>query len=163
MKSATLILSALLVLVMLALAWRQGARYDNYLTGLWAGNAEFLERARLGDMQLYLGPCEGGKRAGWLLMSNLDGEHVANQSLVFRARRRPFSALAQGLKSSADACRGSVEIEYEGSGPMPASMQLKLSQLDGTLVLYDETKVYALLEKDSNASAAAAAATSGPA
>ena len=52
------------------------------------------------------------------------------------------------------------EIEYDAvvggeEPPMPETMKMTLSILDGTLTLYDEEKVYAFMEKDLAASAAA--------
>jgi hypothetical protein len=169
-----LLLIILIAAVLGALAMR---RYETYLSGLWVGDPGFLARARLRDLQLFLAPREGGRRQGYLIMTDLDGAFLSNQAIEVRERaaaQRWWTALRSVFRTSGDAYASNcVEIEYddcgeragEGGGadpPMPERMKMALSMLDGTLTLYDQDKVYAFLEKDLTASAAAVAAYGAP-
>src|SRR5574340_1109423 len=72
----------LLVLVYLGAAARR--RYEAYLSGLWVGDPSFLEQAQLQDLQLFLAPCEGGRRQGYLIMTDLAGNFISNQAIELR-------------------------------------------------------------------------------
>lgn len=158
----------LLVIVVVVGAIAVG-RYENYLSGLWVGDPGFLKKAQLRDMQLFLAPREDGCRQGYLIMTDLDGNFVSNQAFEFRERsavQRWWTALKAVFRTRRDAYSARcVEFEYDDVAagtepPMPERMKMTLSMLDGTLTLYDGEKVYAFLEKDLAASAAAVEAYS---
>jgi len=162
------VVAAVVVVVLLVIIVLVGAvaarRYENYLSGYWVGDPGFLEKAQLRDMQLFIAPREGGCRQGYLLMTDLDGNFVSNQAIEIcerSAAQRWWTALGSSFKTARDAYSAQcVEITYDdasagGAAPMPERVKLTLSILDGTLTLYDDTKVYAFLVKDSAASAAA--------
>jgi hypothetical protein len=156
------------------------SRYENYLSGLWVGDPSFLAQAQLRDMQLFLAPREDGRRQGYLIMTDASGNFISNQAIEVQVRSAPqrwWTALKSVFRSASDAYKASeVEVEYDacssagdggpsaGDGgpsadgaepPMPTHMKMSLSVLDGTLTFYDSEKVYAFLEKDLVASAAA--------
>lgn len=154
-----------LIVVLAAAATLAAQRYGRYLTGLWVGNPVFLTKAELKDFQLFIAPRERGRRQGYLIITGSDGEFVSNQAVEIRERPRGWSALCAAFRTERDAyVEPAFEIEYDSvvlsgeSPPMPASMKMTLSILGGTLTLYDGEKVYAFLEKDFDASAAATAA-----
>ena len=151
-----------LAIVLVTVAWttnRAQHRYENYLGGLWTGNAGYLDRAQLQDFQLFIGPREsGGARQGYLIMVDLGGGFVANQSLEIRETPNYTSALRASLRSKSDVYTlHDVGFKTDDGAelPMPARLRLSLSILDGTLTLYDGKSVYAFLEKDLSASAVA--------
>jgi hypothetical protein len=137
-------------------------RYDMYLEGLWSGDPGYLESAQLSDFQLYIGALKQGKRQGYIIMTDHTGTFVANQAIEIEESRpnsRWWPALKNSFKTQHDAytmCK--VHFTYDGDAPppMPTTMKLTLSILDGTLTLYDGDKIYAFLEKDIAASTAAA-------
>ena len=151
----------LTLMIVLALAGSlAAARYETYLGGLWVGDPGFLRRARLRDMQLFLAPREGGARQGYLIMTDLNGTFLANQAFELRVgsgAQRWWTALKSVFRTRDDAYTARrAEFEFDGAAPpIPARLEMTLSMLDGTLVLADREKVYAFLEKDAAASAAA--------
>jgi hypothetical protein len=178
-RPPALVIAVIIAVVLLVIAVAAGAlavrRYEAYLGGLWVGDPAFLRTAQLSDMQLFLAPLaqepEGsqarGCRQGYLLMTDLNGDFLANQSFELRVgsvAQRWWSALRSAGCSARDAYTARcVELEYDGPAdqpagaepPMPERMAMALSLLDGTLTLHSEERVYAFLRKDHVASAAA--------
>lgn len=161
----TVILTILVIVVVVgALA---AARYETFLSGLWVGDPGFLRRARLLDMQLYVAPPEGGARQGYLIMVDQAGEFIANGPFEMSAGGGAagwWSALKSAFRAKRDEyAPRRVTLDFQGSPPpFPAQeLSLSLSMLDGTLSLHDGDKVYAFLEKDAVASAAAEEAYAG--
>lgn len=155
-------LAAVLVMVVVAyLGWKAAQRYDVYLGGLWAADPGFLEKAQLGDFQLFISPPAGtgGRRQGYLIMTDLAGGFLANGPLEIAVGRGYASALAALGAAGADAYTVTAELTFDDATatppPLPARAKLVLSMLAGTLTISDDEKVYAFLEKDSQASAAA--------
>lgn len=163
-----LAIAALVALLVVLAVYLVGAaaarRYEGFLSGYWVGDPGFLQKARLRDMQFYVAPPEGGARQGYLLMTDLDGNFVANRAVELRVRPpfpRWWAALGAAFRAERDAyAAGHLEIEFDGPAepPMPERVKLTVSMLDGTLTLYDDTAVYGFLTKDYAASAAAAEA-----
>jgi hypothetical protein len=156
--------AVLVVILVLVVAKAAVKRYENYLTGYWVGDPAFLARAHLRDLQLFIAPNEGGRRQGYLIITDENGDFVSNQAIEIRERPSWRSALRASLRAERDAYTARrFEVEYDAAAegdepPMPASMKMAISILDGTLTLYDEEKVYAFMEKDLAVSAAALAA-----
>ena len=158
--------AAVAVLVVIAVVGAVSARrYEAFLGGYWVGDPGFLERARLKDMQLFIAPERAGRRQGYLLMTDLAGGFLANQTVEIRvgsAARRWWSATRSVFRAEHDAYDSDTfELRCEGEGglpPMPQSMKMSASIGDGTLTLYDGERVYAFLAKDPSTSAAAAGA-----
>jgi hypothetical protein len=160
--------AAVVVLVLVVIIALVGAaavrRYEHYLAGLWVGDPAFLKKAQLRDLQLFIAPREDGCRQGYLIITDENGEFVSNQAIEIRERSggsRWWSALRSTFRAEKDAYTARCfEVEYDAvkegdEPPMPETMKMTLSILDGTLTLYDGEKVYAFMEKDLAASAAA--------
>lgn len=160
--------AAVVVLVLVVIIALVGAaavrRYEYYLAGLWVGDPAFLKKAQLRDLQLFIAPREDGCRQGYLIITDENGEFVSNQAIEIRERSggsRWWSALRSTFRAEKDAYTSRCfEVEYDAvkegdEPPMPETMKMTLSILDGTLTLYDGEKVYAFMEKDHAASAAA--------
>jgi hypothetical protein len=133
-------------------------RYDNYLSGLWVGDPGFLRKSQLSDLQLFISPEEGGSRQGYLILTDLDGNFISNQAVEMRVKSSIWAALRSSFKTTADAfVLPNVALEFDDGGepPMPISLKLSLSMIDGSLTLYDDEKVYAFMTKDMTASASA--------
>lgn len=159
--------AAIVVLVLIVIVALIGSaavrRYDHYLSGLWIGDPAFLKKAQLRDLQLFIAPREEACRQGYLIITDENGEFISNQAIEIRERggSRRWSALRSMFRAEKDAYTSRrFEIEYDSvlegdEPPMPETMRMTLSILDGTLTLYDGEKVYAFMEKDLAASAAA--------
>jgi hypothetical protein len=160
-----LLYAALLVLFLVVLGVLAAGRYEAYLGGLWVGDPAFLAQAKLRDMQLFLAP-GGSPRQGYLVMTDLDGRFLANQAFELRVGHpvgRWRSALCSLFRTERDQyVARSAEFCFDSAPPIPEELHLSLSLLDGSLALYDDSKLYAFLEKDHAASAAALAAYQAP-
>jgi hypothetical protein len=162
---AAIVVLAIIILVAFAVAAHAAAkRYTHYLAGMWKGNPKFLEEAGLQDFQLFLSPGEakqGYGRDGYLIATDATGGFVANQAITWEESGAGWlAALGASMGAQRDVCAmGVARIEYDddatGHKIMPESVKVSLSILDGTLTLFDDEKVYAFLEKDHSASAAA--------
>lgn len=152
-------LAAAVLVAVIVIAFAVGVvsarRYESLLSGYWVGDPGFLERARLQDMQLFVAPPEGGRRRGYLIMTDLGGDFVANGAVEIRGRAGPprwWAALGPALRASRDAYRRGAALE---GAPFPAEVRLTVSALDGTLTISDDEKVYAFLARDGATSGAA--------
>ena len=160
---AAAVVLALIVIIALVGAAAAVRRYERYLAGLWVGDPAFLKKARLRDLQLFIAPREDGCRQGYLIITDENGEFISNQAIEIRARSggSRWSALRSTFRAEKDAYTAQrFEVEYDAveegeEPPMPETVKMTLSILDGTLTLYDGEKVYAFMEKDLAASAAA--------
>ncbi len=138
--------------------------HEKFLTGLWAGDPNFLEQAGLSAMFLYIAPCErldgGWKRQGYLVMFDTHGDPVSNQGIEV-AYQRPLSRWRSAFMShffvrARETYRISdALITYDDAEIMPKKMHLGLNTAEGTLTLYSEDegrKLYAFLVKDNETS-----------
>lgn len=167
------LLAALVLLTITAVAVvasRAGARYDDYLTGLWVGDAAFLERAGLSDFQLFVAPrpAAGGARGGYLVIADAAGELLANLPVRVGGGVRTGSALAAAAGAAHDSVAADLTFVFGGADsesidssaaePLPPQLTAALSMADGTLTLHDRQRVHAFLTKDIAGSAVAVAA-----
>lgn len=152
-RRAWIVAAILVVLVVIVIA-KLAQRYEKYTTGLWVGDSSFLQKADLRDMQLFLGPAEGGKRQGYLIMAGTDGNLISNQAIEVCGGGQ-WSAAKQWLRAENDSCRSRVNITCDEQDLFPTQLNMAVSILNGTLTLYDDEKVYAFLVKDASASSAA--------
>lgn len=154
---AVIIIAVLVILVVAgATAVR---RYEHYLTGLWVADPAFLHKARLRDLQVFIAPRAppSGGRQGYLIITDTDGEFISNQAIEIQEHPQWWSALRAAYRVKVDAySTPDLQIAYDdGDAPMPKSMRMTLSILEGTLTLYDSKKIYAFMRKDLTASATA--------
>lgn len=152
---AAVIVAVLIVIIIVIIGAISVRRYKNYLSGYWVGDPGFLEKAQLKDMQLFIGPEEDGTRQGYLIMTDLDDNFVSNQAIEVKEGamgRRWWTALKSVFRTTRDVySTNDLSIEYDaeaGDPPMPETLKMSLSMLDGSLTLYDDAKVWAFLEKD---------------
>ena len=176
MRSAYILaaLALLAIVVIAVVAARAGARYDNYLAGLWVGDPAFLERAGLSDFQLFVAPrpAGGGARRGYLVIADAAGAYLANTPLEIGGGMRTGSALAAAAAASHDSATADLTFTFtftfaEGAGAdsesisgaeaLPPRLTAAVSMADGTLTLHDQKRVHAFLVKDVSGSAVAVA------
>ena len=126
-------------------------RYTAFLSGLWVGDPDFLSSAQLQDFQLYIAPeCQ----QGYLIISDSDGEFIANLAFDLDVAHSTISAISAATRV-ADIYRTNCSIICDDPIPFPTSIKIAISILNGTLTLYDDTRIYAYLIKDNQASTAA--------
>lgn len=156
--------AVILIVILTIAAFAARRRFDYYLSGMWVGEPAFLKRAALGDYQLFIDKPSASDRTrqGYLIIAGEDGKLISNQAIEIRMSAplpwvalwgsRPFAARDAYTVSRAD-------FEYDDAdagvdAPMPSRLKIALSAVDGTLTLYDDSKVYAHLMKDHIASTA---------
>jgi hypothetical protein len=131
----------------------QISKVKEYLPGLWVGDKKFLELSKLKDIQLFIAPQEDGEHQGYLVMVDLSGEFVSNQAIrLGNVDTSIVKAFTSAREIEHDINHICAEINFDEYEVMPSQIKLKLSILDGSLMLYDDTKIYALLIKDLNSS-----------
>lgn len=159
------------VIVLIAIASPRVQNYEQFLSGFWSGDPTFLQEAGLSELYLYIAPCEraGGRwcRQGYLVMVDTTGGFVSNQGVEIcysalpgrwgSALKSHFSAGGQAKYKIKNA-----ELVFDDRAVMPEDLSLDLNVTEGTLSLYDDTKLYAFLVKDNETSLAANAMYSRP-
>lgn len=158
------LLAVVIVLVLIAaalIAVPTRRRYGDYLSGLWAGDPTFLRKAGLRDAQLFVSPTDGdGMRQGYLLMTGADGAMIANQAFDVAERLCPRSQdFGNHFGGASDKQVMDVEFQFDDEDAMaalmPSEVSFGLSMLDGSLSIYDDSKLYGFFYKDNAASHAA--------
>lgn len=158
MRVILAVIAVLVVLVAVTMA-TNASRQSKYLAGYWVGDAGFLEKSQLSDMQMFVGPATKNGRQGYLIMKDLAGNFICNRALELQLRPtlRPWAASR------------TVDIDFDHEpgaepdvSPVPATLTLTLSVMDGTLTLADGAEVWAFMYKDLATSAVALAAYADP-
>jgi hypothetical protein len=151
MKRCTVVIAAVVVLLLIVLVVIPARRRnDNWMTGMWVGDPGFLSSAGLSDMQLFISPRSSEKtRRGYVIIADSAGEFLVNKPTEVDYS---FSA-ASAFRPLGHKCRGEIRItiEKESGGTentIPPILKLELDSRAGTLTLYDDEKLFALLYKD---------------
>ena len=162
--AATCALAGVVALVLALAGVAASRRHEKYLDGMWVGVPAFLKESSLSDMQLFLAPEADQIRQGYLIMSDTNGQYLANSVLEVRAAgglQRWWAGLRSvvGGRGSAEYTSPKVAFTFD-TKPAPdwPELTLEVSMAKGTLTLRDGEQVYAVLEKNHSVSAAAVAA-----
>ena len=143
-------------------------RYNNYLTGMWSGDPDFLKQSNLKDLQLFIAPPEKNVRQGYIIMTDQDGNFLMNEPIEFKenvTNLKKWNAFNANRKKTKDKFITHHSTDLESSNTdlstkmteFPKNLKFGLSMCDGTLTIYDadSNKLSAFLEKDLIGSAAA--------
>ena len=150
------VIIAVLILLLIALIAIHTIRYDRTLTGYHVGNAQFLKKAGLSQFELYISPSTNRVRKGYLIVVDEDGDIVANEAITIK-NSTFWPALAQ-MFGETDRYKLQLEIE---STLLPKQLTVAISIMNGTLTLFNDKKIYAYLERDTDASKVALRAAHG--
>lgn len=162
-----IVAAVIIVLVMLVIfvVCPTVRRYETLASGLWVGDPEFLRKANLSDMQLYIAPRAGRTMQGYIIITDTNGEFIANKPFEISLNfGNPISRCVKAVKANFatdDKMTGKVRIEMDGGDidAMPSEMRMGLSLSAGSMTLFNDEKVFAFLYKDLVASHAAKVAT----
>ena len=151
-----------LTIILMLVARPTLLRYENLLGGMWVGDPGFLKKSGLSDMQLFVSPTGGRQRQGYLIMTDTNGEFIANQALELECRFgifRSVKAFRNHFRPGHDTMSGSVRITIdEGENiesPFPPDLKMAISLAEGSMTLFNDQKVFAYLYRDPVASHAA--------
>ena len=131
-------------------------KYNNYLTGLWIGDPDFLLSAKLQDMQLFISPKENKVRQGYIIITDINGDFILNQPIEFKElNSSKWNAYNSNKKNKNDKFYTNYQTNIIKD--FPKNIKIGVSMCDGTLTIHntDLNILYALLEKDLISSAAA--------
>ncbi len=157
-----LLIAVVVVIIVLVLVVAPRVRdSERELAGFWVGESEFLKKAGLSDINLYIAPgaAQDGKttRQGHLLMVDIDGEIVTNQGVEMTytdVAGRWRSALAAHCASGNDRPSytiANVKLAFDDGGSiMPAVVDLRMCE--GMLAICDSEKIHAYLVRDNDTS-----------
>jgi hypothetical protein len=158
---AIIVVLVLILAVLVArMSCRARTRFEDDLTGVWHGDAVFLEKSKLEDFQVYFAPQVGrAPRDGYLVMTGPAGDIIANRAFTLDC---PRAGVMRGLHLACSrketlSRRASFLFDGADAPPFGEDVQLALVRGEGSLTIYDADKVYAHLYKDHQASAAARA------
>jgi hypothetical protein len=157
----------LIIIIIIIICSVKGAnscclKYNTYLTGMWVGDLEFIKKANLSDLQIFIAPKEQKKRNGYILMVDNNKDFILNQPIELKELSSQHSQ-----RWSANTANKKIDdmftIQYELSTDVkniyPKKIIFTVSIINGVLSIKDENgKIYALLTKDLIASASAISA-----
>ena len=178
MNSKYIIIIAIIIVIIIIIfcvlnssASNCNERYNNYLTGIWSGDPDFLKQSNLKDLQIFIGPKEGPKenfkeRQGYIIMTDMDENFIMNEPIEFKENKssKKWNALSANRQKTKDkyithfttGTNNSTNNSTTNSN-FPKNLKFGLSMCDGTLTIHDtdSNKLSAFLEKDLIGSAAA--------
>jgi uncharacterized integral membrane protein len=138
-------------------------KYQNYLTGMWVGDAEFIKKSDLSDLRIFISPREKRKRNGYIIMLDKNEEFILNQPIeleeVNSAHNQRWSAHNANKKID-DGFNIQFNLSTDVKNSFPKKLNFLLSIIGGVLTITGQdkngnNKVYALMTKDLIASAEA--------
>ena len=137
-------------------------KYNTYLSGMWIGDLEFIKKANLSDLQIFIAPKEQKKRNGYILMVDKNKDFILNQPIelveLSSQHKQRWSANTANKKID-DEFMIHFQLNTDVKNIYPKKMIFILSIINGVLTIRDENnKIYALLTKDLIASASAISA-----
>lgn len=135
-------------------------KYQNYLTGMWIGDPEFLKKSDLSDLQIFISPKENQKRNGYIIMLDKNKEFLLNQPIELEelssSHSQRWSAYGANKQVKNDLFNIEFILNSEVENIFPKHLKFTLSMGGGVLSISDKNgKLYSLLEKDLISSAAA--------
>lgn len=161
LKAAIVAVIVLVIILVVAIAIPTGRRYQDFLTGIWAGDPLFLASTGLSSLQIYLAPAEGGTRQGYLLMTNDAGEFIANSAFDLSFDQ---GGVLQNLQAHFRPhhqyhFNATLEFDSKSAGELanviPSDITVNVCPAEGTFSLRDDKKIYAYCHKDALASMSA--------
>jgi len=158
---AIIIILLIMLITSIKSANKSCDKYQNYLTGMWIGDPEFIKKSDLTDLQIFIGPKENTKRNGYIIMLDKNNEFILNDPIelqeITSKHSQRWSANTENKKIKDDNFTITFQLLTEINNVFPKKMNFNLSIANGVLSIQSNGKVYALLTKDLIASAEAVA------
>jgi hypothetical protein len=157
---AIVIIFLIIIISMVRSANNCCIKYQNYLTGMWIGDPEFLKNAELSDLQIFISPNENKKRNGYIIMLDNNKEFILNQPIELEEysskHNQRWSAHSANKKNANDLFHINFILHTKINDIFPKQLIFALSITNGALSISDHNgKIYSLLEKDLISSSAA--------
>lgn len=137
---------------------------EGYISGYWTGTPSFLETSELSEFQLFISPRSSSfTRDGHILIVSKDANILLNAPMKFRDSSHPFDVIQKihsgfhtMFKTYNDLYTNkNITLDISQANILPNVVNISVSTLNGLLSLYNDSKIYAILEKDHSASALA--------
>ena len=146
MTSILITTSIIVILVIIIYFCNQNAKsLNDYIDGFYEGDEEFLERANLTHFYLLLTHNKEGAQVGSILINGADdndSDDTIIENTVFE-----ITIHKKLLTTRRDYIVYDCEI-HKPIATLPDKFKMSLSYMSGTLSLYDDENVYAILTKD---------------
>ena len=158
---AIIIILLIVLITSITSANKSCSKYQNYLTGMWIGDPEFIKKSDLTDLQIFIGPKENVKRNGYIIMLDKNNEFILNSAIELKEitsqHAQRWSANTENKKIKDDHFNIEYQVLTDINNVFPKKINLNLSMGNGVLAIKANEKTYALLIKDLIASAEAIA------
>ena len=158
---AIIIILLILLITSINSANKSCSKYQNYLTGMWIGDPEFIKKSDLTDLQIFIGPKENLKRNGYVIMMYKNNKFILISAIELKEitsqHTQRWSANAENKKIKDDNFNIEYQLLTDVNNVFPKKINLNLSMSNGVLSIQSNGKIYALLIKDLIASAEAIA------
>jgi hypothetical protein len=150
MRRCAVVVAAVVVLLLIVLVvFPARRRNDSWMAGMWVGDPGFLSSAGLSDMQLFISPrCSEKTRRGYVIIADSAGEFLVNEPTEVDYSFSAGSAFRPLCRKCKGEIRITIENETGAEKTIPPVLKLELDSKAGTLTLYDDEKMFALLYKD---------------
>lgn len=157
---AIIIIFLIIIISMVRSADNCCIKYQNYLTGMWIGDPEFLKKADLSDLQIFISPKENKRRNGYIIMLDSTKEFILNQPIELEEyssqHNQRWAAHSANKKNKNDLFNINFILNTQVDDIFPKQLIFALSMTNGALSISDRNgKIYSLLEKDLISSAVA--------
>jgi hypothetical protein len=140
---------AIIVLLLIFVIWNQ-RKCNNFLNGMWVGESLFMEKAGLSEFILYIRQTKNGVADGYILMRDTDGEIIAND-IIKLSYNTCYWSTTKSLFKKTDSISSGVKITPVAQ--LKDVNKMTFSIMNGSLALYNKTKLFAFLYKDTAATA----------
>lgn len=124
---------------------------SEYMDGYWVADKEYLDQTDYNHIGLYLK--NGDENIGQLVVSYNDDTYLINGPIEYEYHVKNSSAVWLSLDKEYE-----LSVELSGASPFipdDKNITMKISPYDGSMTIYEDLTVYAILYKDNIASSAA--------
>ena len=139
-----IIIACIIVIIILIsyIVYNKYLYYTDFITGIYTGDPDFLDNAKLGEFILYI-DYENPKYKGYIILADMNSDPVKN--ITISGKLTITLSKTPEFKMTID----------EENDILPQKLNMTVDPLTGYLTLSDNEKIYAVLVKDMYKSKAA--------
>lgn len=156
--AAIVIIFLIIIIFIVKSANNSCNKYHYYLSGMWSGDPEFLKKADLKDLQIFIAPKNKNKRNGYIIMIDANGDFILNQPIEMQELSSSHSQRWAAYNMDKKIKNDNFNVDYLITNDIedfPKNISITVSIGNGSLIIKNNNTTYALCEKNLIASAAA--------